>query len=226
MVNPLALKIRTKKLGVLLRDARLSSGKSMKDCGDAIGISSSRIGSFERGEKAPSLPELEAIAFYLDIPLDHFWSDESLSDDNEERADASNLDRLITIRHRIVGTMLRKTRLDANVSMKDLAETVGISPKKLKSYEMGEQPIPVTELEIMAMHLNGSVDLFRDKTGTVGKWDTQQRAIKQFLELPAELQEFISKPVNVPYIELAHRLSGMSVDQLRAVAEGLLEITL
>ena len=63
MVNPLALKIRTKKLGVLLRDARLSCGKSMKDCGEAIGISNSRIGSFERGEKAPSLPELEALAF-------------------------------------------------------------------------------------------------------------------------------------------------------------------
>jgi hypothetical protein len=44
--------------------------------------------------------------------------------------------------------------------------------------------------------------------------------------LPVELQDFVSKPINRPYLEIAHRLSEMPADQLRAVAEGLLAITL
>jgi hypothetical protein len=44
--------------------------------------------------------------------------------------------------------------------------------------------------------------------------------------MPSELQSFVVKPINQPYLELAQRLSEMSVEKLRAVAEGLLEITL
>jgi hypothetical protein len=65
-----------------------------------------------------------------------------------------------------------------------------------------------------------------DKQGPVGQWANQQRLIQDFQILTPELQEFVSRPVNRPYLELAQRLSEMSVDKLRAVAEGLLEITL
>ena len=44
--------------------------------------------------------------------------------------------------------------------------------------------------------------------------------------LSPELQDFISKPINRPYLEIAQRLGDMSVEKLRTVAEGLLEITL
>ena len=50
--------------------------------------------------------------------------------------------------------------------------------------------------------------------------------MQDFKEMPPELQAFVAKPINLPYLELAQRLSEMSVDKLRAVAEGLLEITL
>ena len=59
----------------------------------------------------------------------------------------------------------------------------------------------------------------------VGVWANEQRNIQSYLALSPELQAFISKPVNRPYLELAQRLSEMSVEKLRAVAEGLLEIT-
>jgi hypothetical protein len=45
------------------------------------------------------------------------------------------------------------------------------------------------------------------------------------MELPEDVREFICKPVNLPYLKLAMRLSELSVEKLRAVAEGLLEIT-
>jgi len=48
---------------------------------------------------------------------------------------------------------------------------------------------------------------------------------QEFNELPAELVDFINKPINRPYLELAKKLSEMSVDKLRNIAESLLEIT-
>jgi transcriptional regulator with XRE-family HTH domain len=226
MVRPITLKIRAKKLGVLLRDARLSTGKSMKECAEILGISSAKIGTFERGDKSPSLPELEILAFFLDIPLEHFWSQASRFTNQEERFGSTNLARLIPLRQRILGARLRKARTEDQITQKALAQSVGITPARLKSYETGEQPIPLPELEGIAAELDLPIEHFLDKDGKVGQWAAEQRAIQQFLSLPKELQEFITKPVNTPYLDVAQRMSGLSVEQLRAIAEGLLDITL
>jgi transcriptional regulator with XRE-family HTH domain len=226
MVNPITRKIRAKKLGALIKDARLSTGKNITTCADAIRVSSGRMSAFEQGEKSPSLPELEALAFFLGIPLEHFWGQESRAADLEERVETSRLERLIPIRQKIVGILLKKARTEADLSIKALADCAGVSTGRLKSYETGENPIPLPELEGMASLLNLTIEHFGDKEGVVGKWALEQRIIAQFLELPPDLQDFVTKPINRPYLEIAQRLSGMSVDKLRAVAEGLLDITL
>ena len=226
MVNPIALKIRSKKLGVLIRDARLAARKSIKECAQAIGVTQGRFSSFERGTKTPSLPELETLAYFLQVPLQHFWGQEVHSDDLDDHVEAVDWPKMIALRQRIVGVLLRKARTDQNVSMKELAQVVGVSSRRLKSYEMGEEPIPLSELEVMASYLNLPLDYFLDKDGIVGRWIVQQQSIQKFLELPADLQEFVVKPVNRPYLEMAYRLSDLPVEKLRAMAEGLLEITL
>jgi hypothetical protein len=60
----------------------------------------------------------------------------------------------------------------------------------------------------------------------MGSWFVEQRNMREFLVLPKELQEFIGKPVNRPYLDLAIKLCELKVERLRALAEGLLEITL
>jgi len=226
MVSPIALKIRAKKLGVLLRDARLSAGKNMKECADMLRITSAKISAFESGEKSPSLPELEVLAFFLDVHLEHFWSQASRFSTQKERVSSSNLTRLIPLRQRILGALLRKTRTEDNITLKALAESVGITPDRLKSYEMGEQAVPLPELEGLASELELTIEHFMDKNGKIGQWAAQQRAIQKFLELSPELQEFVTKPVNAPYLEVTQRMSDLSVEKLRAIAEGLLDITL
>jgi hypothetical protein len=64
-----------------------------------------------------------------------------------------------------------------------------------------------------------------DQSGPVGQWMSEQKAIRDFLKLPADLRAFASQPVNIPYLELARKLSTLSTDRLRSVAEGLLDIT-
>ena len=72
-VNPIIKIIKAKKLGVLIRDAQLKSGKSLEDCAQAMGISADEFDAMEYGERPPTLPELELFAYFLDIPLEHFW---------------------------------------------------------------------------------------------------------------------------------------------------------
>lgn len=217
--------LRAKKLGVLLRDARLAAGKSLKECGAAIGVSSASMGSYERGAKAPSLPELELLAYYLRISLERFWTEDIKSDDPSPISNI-HVEHRLSLRNRGVGAIIKQVRTERNLTVQELAKMTGISTGRLKRYESGDAALPLPELEMVAYVLDMNILQFADHQGAIGKWIMEQRSVQDFLLLPLELQEFVSKPMNQPYIEVAQRLSQMSVDQLRAVAEGLLEITL
>lgn len=217
--------LRTRKLGVLIRDARLAARKSVSETAKAIGITTAFLHAYEEGRKAPSLPELEVLAYYLDLPIQHFWSSEALSDD-AARTEPIDLNRLAGLRHRIIGILLRQKRMQASISVKALALETGISAGRLTSYEMGEKAIPLPELEAILTVIGGRVEAFFDQNGPVGKWMNDQGAIQEFLQLPPELRAFVCMPVNRPYLELARNLSQLSTEKLRSVAEGLLDITL
>ena len=222
---PIAIAIRSKKLGVLMQSARLSTEKSIGDCAETLGITSQDLESYERGEASPSLPELEALAFHLKIPLDYFWGREII-DLTQNEPKVYERDRLMRLRSRVIGASLRLARLEAGLTTLELASSVGFSEEQMNSYELGEQSIPLPELEVLANNLNRTIRDFQDSRGPIGKWIKQQRVMQHFDDLPPDLQDFLSKPINRPYLEIAQRLSGMSVEKLRAVAEGLLEITL
>jgi transcriptional regulator with XRE-family HTH domain len=219
-----ATKIRAKKLGVLMYDARLACRRSPEECAKIIGVSLDVYQEYESGEQSPSLPELEVLAYFFNIPLDHFWGSESLSE-KASQEEPPKFDQLIPLRRRMIGALLRQTRSTANMSLKELSQKTGIPENAIIDYELGEEPIPAPELDLLISGCGGHLDQFIDKNGPVGIWRIQQQSIQKFQELPTELQEFVCKPVNRPYVELALRLSELSVERLRAIAEGLLEIT-
>jgi len=223
--RPIAIAIRSKKLGVLIQSARLSSNNSLEECASAMGVTTQQLESYESGEEPPSLPEMAALAFHLKIPLDYFWGREII-DLTHKEPKVFEKDRLMRLRNRVVGASLRQARLQAGLTTLELAADAGISEDQLNSYELGEQPIPLPELEALANSVNRTIKDFQDNRGPIGTWIKQQRAMQHFSDLSPELQDFISMPINRPYLEIAQRLSEMSVEKLRAVAEGLLEITL
>lgn len=219
-----SIPLREKIIGALIRESRLAAQKSIQDCAGFLGVSESDFESYELGLKSISLPELEAISLYLKVPLERFWERET-SPSNTEQAPKPDMRVLIPLRQRIIGAMLRQARIENGLSLSELADRIGIGVDVLESYELGTQPIPLPWLEVLSGVLNRSIREFQDQKGPVGNWNAQQRSLHEFLALPPELQYFVTRPVNRPYLELAVRLSEMSVEKLRAVAEGLLEIT-
>ena len=217
--------LRTRKLGVLIRDARIAARKTVTEMSKAMGISTALLRAYEEGRKAPSLPELEVLAYYLNLPIQHFWSSEALSDD-VARTEPINLAQLVSLRQRIIGAMLRQKRLQTSTSIKSLSDETGISQGRISGFEEGTHPIPLPELEAILSVVGGRVEAFFDQNGPVGKWMNDQASLQDFLKLSPELRAFVCAPVNRPYLDLALNLSQLSSDKLRAVAESLLEITL
>ncbi len=223
-INPFAVEIRTRKLGVLLRNAREVAQKSPNEAAKLLGIHEDELEAFESGETSPSLPQLEALANYYGVLLSHFWDNHLLEENNH--AEVINLETIREIRQRIIGAGIRKQRLEKGVDVETLAHAIKVNPTEIEAYEFAEQSIPLPILEAITQFLDEPLDHFVDHETKLGKKLQQQQRWAGFQGLPDELQDFISKPTNRPYLQLAQRLSEMSVEKLRAVAEGLLEITL
>jgi transcriptional regulator with XRE-family HTH domain len=224
-VSPLALKIRAHKFGVLIRNARLIRNKSIADCASRLGIAETHFETYELGEASPSLPELELLTVYLSISFEYFLGSKLLPKEGvlERPQDAS---QWLNIRQRIIGARIKQVCNEQGISLEVLAQAIGADPQQLEAYELNGEPIPLPTLEAISQTLGKPVDIFCDQHEPVGSKLFHQQITQAVLDLPPEMQDFISKPINHPYLELAMRLSEMSVDKLREVAEGLLEITL
>ncbi len=221
----IGLSIRAKKLAVLMRAARQKADKSAQDCANAINVPLEEYEAYELGDISPSLPQVELLAYALNTPLEHFYGN-GVDLVDKQAALEYDAEKLLLLRQRMVGVLLKKSRMEAGLSLEAVSVQAGLTNNQLESYELGEDPIPLPILESL-VHLYGlSVEDFQDRNGPVGQWIQQQTTVRDIMELPPELQRFVCLPVNRPYIELAQRLSQMSVEKLRAVAEGLLEITL
>lgn len=224
IVDPRTLTLRTKIIGALIRNARQFRDKSVEDCAAVIGVDIDTFQSYELGELAPSLPELEGLAYYLGIRLENFWESKTV-DEQENPQEMPDMERLLFLRQRMIGAQLRQMRLEAGVQLQDLARYMQLDISQIEAYEFGQEPIPLPHLEVLSAALNRSIREFQDRHGPVGEWETRQTALQDFMAMPLDMQVFVSKPINRPYLDLAVRLSEMSVDRLRSVAEGLLEIT-
>jgi transcriptional regulator with XRE-family HTH domain len=218
------LQIRRKKLSVLIFDARNASRRTTAECAEALGISVEEYLAMENAQKSPTLPQLELLSLFLNVPIDHFWGKKSISQAGLDQ-NITEKNRTLAIRNRIIGVTIRLTRTNKELSLADLAQKTDLSEELLKQYEMGTTPIPLLELEAISSALELPIQDFFDQQGPIHKMRSQQDLVQAFANLPAELQEFISKPNNLPYIHLAMRLSDLSAEKLRSIAESILEIT-
>jgi transcriptional regulator with XRE-family HTH domain len=215
--------LRSKMLGAMLRKTRKEKGKNLKETAALIGTTTGKLSAYESGKKIISLPELELFAFQFNVPLKYFLKSDMQSD---VRRSVPEAELLISLRQKMIGAQLRSHRMDADISLRKLAKSLNIPPSRLSAYERGTRAIPIHELEALCNALDHDIEEYIDRDGPVGEWQQQLQAIEMLSKLSPELRDFLSKPVNEPYLRIAKQLSELQVEKLRTVAEGLLEITL
>ncbi|MFN2198067.1 MAG: helix-turn-helix domain-containing protein [Anaerolineales bacterium] len=213
-------------LGEKLREQRLASELELNQTADFIQLEPQAYAKYETGEAFPTLVELETLAYYFDCLPEYFWESIDVDTPAESQKPEINYGLIARIRRRSIGLTIRKFRIDAGLTLDQLAEALGISAPELENIELGEVNIPVNQLFAAADATGHTPREFLDRKSPVGAWAESYRIKIQLEDLPDELKEFAAKPINRPYLELAKRLSEMPVKQLREIAEGLLEITL
>jgi len=215
--------IRKKIVGVLLRNARLHAGLGVREAAKATGFSSNAISDYEFGRRDLSLPHLETFAYVYRVPITFFWSDNPILGEEERRLPVK---QAMILRRRIIGVLLRQARMEAGYSLKDLARVLGCSTARITGYELGRTDIPLLALEALADYLSVPMSYFLDQgLRPHGEKVAGIDELERLAQLPAEIREFMLAPANLLYIRVAMRLSPLSADALRSIAEELLEIT-
>lgn len=212
---------RAKILGGLIQKARIYNRRSEEECAQVLNLSVSNYAKVESGETAVSLPDLEVLALYFKIPMGYFWGSDTLPNN-----DQSNFKDFMALRNRVIGVMLRQFRIQGRHSVPDAAEALKVSTAVIEGYESGQSPIPYLHLEQLSKFLGVPItDFVEDSHGPLARHEMEQRLLREFHRMSPDMQAFVSKPGNISYLETAKKLSDMDVKKLRAVAEGLLDIT-
>lgn len=219
-----SFRLRARMLGVLIRDARVNALRDIGDCAIALNVSPEDIEAWEYGDSVPSLPQIEVLANFLDVPISQFWSQSTLSETEDRRIDAQA--EYVKLRTRMIGALLRQAREDSQLSIEALSEATNIAVDKLNSYELGEVPVPMHELAVLASNVRRNMDYFLETNSHLGELLALKEMWKHFTELPEELRVFAANPLNVGYIRIALMFSQMPTDKLREVGESMLDITM
>ena len=218
------LKLKTKMVGAELRAAREDSGKSIKAAAELIGTSSSTMSSYEHGRKGISLPELELLAYYLDIPVANLLDGLPSAPERTVHFDPKVV---VSFRHKMIGALLRKHRIASDMTVSKLAEKVRFPASRISAYERGSRPIPIPFLEVLVDALGRSMDEYIDTEGQgpIAGWYRERRAYESFRSLPPDYRDFLAEPENSGFVRAAMRLRELSSEKLRSLAESLAVIT-
>lgn len=213
---------RAELLGELIRESREAAGYSVDECAIVLGITPEEFRQLELYPESLTLPQLESLALYLDVPMSRFWG----VAEEEHGQEQVDFELYRSLRQRIIGVFLYQARLDADLSKEEIADDLETSVETVTSYEMGQAPIPYFELEKLAQILDVPLAYFTEEThGPLVHHETNIRHRQLFEELPPDMKAFVVKPSNRSYLETAMRLSELDIDKLRTIAEGILDIT-
>ncbi|MGQ9905126.1 MAG: helix-turn-helix domain-containing protein [Anaerolineae bacterium] len=216
---------RRREIGLLIRRAREVAGKSRKEVAAYLGLSQAAITSIEEGRREPSLPQVEAIAYYLRMPV-FALLDESASATQTTWRAVVDVDEIQNVRGHIIGLRLKQVRQQTGETVKQVAQATGLSPARLSAYELGERPIPITELERLMQHLGlGWTELLDIGVGPLGEAQLYHQQHAQFDALPPDVREFVTDPRSLPYLRTAMRLRDLPAEHVRAAGQALIELS-
>jgi transcriptional regulator with XRE-family HTH domain len=213
-------RLRARMLGVLLQDARLNAERSLRECGELLRVQPEVIEAWEYGDDVPSLPQLELLAYYFGVPLSHFWGNDTLEARYGRHTDIQAA--YLSLRDRMIGALLSQARQEAGLSIEEVAAAAHVSAERLTACEMGEQPLPMHELNVVAGVVKKNISYFLESGGHIGGALARQEEWQRFSSLPEEMRVFVANPRNLGYLEIALMFSQMPTERLRQIGESLL----
>ena len=220
-----SIALRNKIIGILVKRARIRTNMSQQDCAEFLGCSPFMFSQYEQGRRGLSLPQLEALAYLLDVPPESLW-DETYSVPDQGAEETLPMTQLIQLRKKELAIRFRQCRQNAGLTQAEMGDLLGRSAYIVSQYEHGRRDIPLAELETIVEQCDQSLaDVFEGHTIPSGQADQARQALTRLDELPPEVREFVLRPTNMLYLRIAILLSALKADSLRQIAETILDIT-
>jgi transcriptional regulator with XRE-family HTH domain len=192
--------IRNRMLGIQIKKNRFQQNQTIEQLAQRCEIPSSDLEMYESGQTPIPLPIFLNLSEVLHLPYERLQAVESITSVGIEETPAIQTEEPHA-QPEPEPLVVKESDLP-DVSITQAVEnSIPLEPEVIGVAET----IPVVPEEIKPV---------------------TQFPIKDFPGLSDDLREFITKPVNVPYLELAMKLSRMDANKLRDIAESLLEITL
>lgn len=126
---------------------------------------------------------------------------QALQPSTRDTAEYGNHAEARSVRGRIIGVLIRKSRFEAERRPAECAEFVGTTPQLIEAWEYGDSVPSWPQLELLALFLNG-----RSSVSRAGALTQGQRARKEYLLLRQRLIGAL--------LRSARRRVGWNIDEL------------
>ena len=214
-----AVVLQRKINGVLIRAAREKARRTIKEVALRLGITPARVQQYERGVREISLPELEHLALFLQMPISFFVNGESPAENDAPQPPNPAQTRG---RRAALGIKLKQARLAAGKSKEECALAIARKAGTIARYERGASEIPITELEQLAQFLNVNLFYFIEDSSNEEAGGLMD--LEKIARLSKEVRAFILDPENLPYMRMAMKFRDLPTDRLKELGEILLVV--
>lgn len=136
--------------GEKLKLLREEKGLTQQDVADVLNVGRATIAGYETKGKQPDYEKLTKLAEFFDTSIDYLLG----------RMDNSNIDKKISesTENKTLSEKIKQLRKEKDITQKELAETLSISPSTIAMYETGQRKPDSDMLETIADFFNVSVD--------------------------------------------------------------------
>jgi transcriptional regulator with XRE-family HTH domain len=206
------LELRNRILGAMIMQTRSRKNLSRDDIATMAGLSLEEVTAYELGLAPLPVTDLEEITRILQIEV-HDWIDSYAIPTRDMVRPGKPVEPEAAeepVRQPVQEAPAAELPAPA-AAAPVVAAPVEPAPAVVAPVEAA--PIPVMSAPVVPMPLSGETIEITDLDALLGD------------SIPKELAAFIANPVNKQYLLLASNLSHMPADQLRRIAESLLEIT-
>ena len=195
------LELRNRILGAMIMQTRSRKNLSRDDLATMTGLTLEDVTAYELGLLPLPVTDLEEITRILQIDVND-WIDSYAIPTRD---------------------MIRASKIaePEHTQEEQAPQAVAVTPSAVPSETV--QTVPSTPAEFPVQAPASFAAVSQPVSGEAIEISELESLLND--KIPKELAEFIANPVNKQYLLLASNLSHMPADQLRRIAESLLEIT-
>lgn len=150
-----------------IKKIRKIKQRSLHDCAKLLGISREDYLKFEEGNGSISLPEIEILAVFLEIPPDLLFEKSSVEFENYSILNDKKMPIFKNLRNKMIRAQLSLERKNTGLSLEELKHATGIPMTALEAYEDDGAVIPIEHLLLICNHLSLPIEslIFQAETG-------------------------------------------------------------